>query len=93
MDGTAKSTKLKRLNQLRNRYTVPQDNEFDLAITPIVILAPGDERTPWSATSGAEVTGFVLGVKPGGEKHRFGCGEVYGVRPTRCTKSAKRESA
>src|SRR5258708_8017205 len=30
------------------------------------MLAPGDDKTRWSTTSGAEVTGFVMDVTPGG---------------------------
>jgi hypothetical protein len=66
MDGSAKTASLKKLNQLKNRYTVPQDNQIDHSITLSAMLAPGDDKTRWSSTSGAEVTGFVLDVKPGG---------------------------
>lgn len=41
-------------------------NQIDPAITLSAMLAPGDDKTRWSSTSGAEVTGFVLDVKPGG---------------------------
>ena len=66
MDGSAKTANLKKLNQLKNRYTVPQDNQIDHSITLTALLAPGDDKARWSTTSGAEVTGFVLDVKPGG---------------------------
>ena len=66
MDGSATTARLKALNQLKNRYAVPQDNQLDHSITLSAMLAPGDDKTRWSSTSGAEVTGFVLDVKPGG---------------------------
>jgi hypothetical protein len=66
LDGTAKTANLKKLNQMKNRYTVPQDNQLDHSITLSALLAPGDDKTRWNSTSGAEVTGFVLDVKPGG---------------------------
>lgn len=66
MDGTAKTANLKKLNELKNRYTPPQDNEINHSITLSAVLAPGDDRTRWSSSNGAEVTGYVLDVKPGG---------------------------
>ena len=66
MDGSAKTANLKKLNQMKNRYAVPQDNQLDHSITLSAMLAPGDDKTRWSSTSGAEVTGFILDVKPGG---------------------------
>ena len=66
MDGSAKTGNLKKLNQLKNRYGAPQDSQIDHSITLSAMLAPGDDKTRWSSTSGAEVTGFVLDVKPGG---------------------------
>src|SRR5260370_3912474 len=66
LDGSAKTANLKKLNQMKNRYAVPQDNQIDHSITLSAMLAPGDDKTRWSSTSGAEVTGFVLDVNPGG---------------------------
>jgi len=66
MDGSAKTANLKKLNQLKNRYTLPTDSQINPAITLSALLAPGDDKTRWNSTSGAEVTGFVLDVTPGG---------------------------
>src|SRR5260370_27805722 len=66
LDGSAKTANLKKLNQLKNRYTAPTNSEINPAITLSAMLAPGNDKTRWSSTSGAEVTGFVLDVKPGG---------------------------
>ena len=66
MHGSATTARLKALNQFKNRYTVPQDNQIDSSITLSAMLSPGDDKSRWSSTSGAEVTGFVLDMKPGG---------------------------
>jgi len=78
MDGSAKTANLKKLNQLKNRYAAPQPNEVDQSITLSTILVPGDDKTRWSPTSGAEVTGFVLDVKPGGGE-TCNCGKTDAV--------------
>jgi len=75
MEGTAKTANLKKLNQLKNRYTPPTDNEINKSITLSALLAPGDDRSRWSSTKGAEVTGFVLDVKPGGQE-TCNCGKA-----------------
>ena len=66
MKGSAKSASLRKLNQLKNRYTVPQANKINHSINLTAILAPGHDRTRWSSTSGAEITGYVFEAKPGG---------------------------
>lgn len=73
LDGSAATPNLKKLNQLKNRYTLPQSNQIDHSITLSTILAPGDDKTRWNSSSAAELTGFVLAVKPGG-KETCNCG-------------------
>lgn len=75
LDGSATTARLKQLNQLKNRYTAPRDNQIDHSITLSALLAPGDDKTRWTSTSGAEITGFVLEVKPGGEE-TCNCGKT-----------------
>ena len=75
MDGSATTARLKALNQFKNRYTVPQDNQIDSSITLSAMLSPGDDKSRWSSTSGAEVTGFVLDMKPGG-RETCNCGKT-----------------
>lgn len=65
MDGSAESASLKQPNQLKNRYTAPQANQIDHSITLDAMRSPGNDKTRWSSTSGAELTGFVLDVKTG----------------------------
>lgn len=66
MSGSGKSANLKALNQLKNRYNAPQDSQIEQSITLSAVLAPGDDKTRWNSSSGAEVMGYVLDVKPGG---------------------------
>ena len=66
MEGSATPARLKALNRLKNRYTAPQANEINHSISLSAILVPGNDTTRWSSTSGAEITGYVFDVKPGG---------------------------
>lgn len=75
LDGTATTARLKALNQLKNRYTVPTDAQINHSITLSALLAPGDDKTRWNSSSGAEITGFVLDVKPGGPE-TCNCGKT-----------------
>ncbi len=75
MDGTATSTNLKKLNQQKNRYTAPQANQINHSITLTAMLAPGDDKTRWNSTSGAEITAYVFDIKPGG-KETCNCGKT-----------------
>src|SRR5258708_25641439 len=75
LDGNSKIANIKKLNQHKNRYTVPKDDQIDHSITLSALLAPGDDKTRWTSTSGAEITGFVLDVKPGGQE-TCNCGKT-----------------
>ena len=50
MDGSATTARLKALNQLKDRYTVPHDNQIDSSITLSAMLIPGDDKSRWSST-------------------------------------------
>jgi hypothetical protein len=75
LEGTAKSASLQALNRNKNRYTVPQASEINSSITVSAMLAPGNDRTRWKPTSGAEITGYVLDLKPGGPE-TCNCGKT-----------------
>jgi len=60
MDGTAKGASLKKLNQLKNRYTAPSASKLNHSITLAALLAPGNDTKRWSSASAAEVTGYVI---------------------------------
>lgn len=66
LSGNAKSANLTKLNQLKNRYTLPSARKINHSITLSALLEPGDDRSKWSSGSSAEVVGYVLDVKPGG---------------------------
>ncbi len=74
MDGTAKGASLKKLNQLKNRYTAPSASKLNHSITLAALLAPGNDTKRWSSTSAAEVTGYIIEVKPGGPE-TVNCGK------------------
>jgi len=78
LDGNAKTANLKKLNELKNRYAPPQNNQIDHSITLRALLARGIDTTRWNSTSGAEITGFVLDVKPGGGE-TCNCGKTDAV--------------
>lgn len=75
MDGTATTANLKKLNQLKNRYVVPQDSDINPSLTLSAMLAPGDDKARWSSNSAAELTGLVLDTKPGGSE-TCNCGKT-----------------
>lgn len=66
MAGNAKSDRAKRLNEGKNRYTIPQPDDIDTTITLEKILEPGDDETRFSNSQAAELTGYVYAVKRGG---------------------------
>lgn len=78
MNGSATTPNLQSLNRLKNRYTVPQASDIDAAVTLQAMLAPGNDRNRWNSTHAAEITGFVLDVKPGGGE-TCNCGKTDAV--------------
>jgi hypothetical protein len=68
LQGDAKTPALQRLNQLKNRFNPPGQNQFNPSITLTAMLAPGDDTHRWSPAMAAEITGFVVDVKPGGSE-------------------------
>ena len=66
LEGTAKGSGAKALDRLKNRYGPPTDDDIDDSVTLAAVLAPGEDEDRFDATKGAEITGFVINVKPGG---------------------------
>lgn len=64
--GDAKSGRVKSLNLLKNRETIPTWGDYDTHVTLRAILAPGQDAQRWSNHEGATITGYVIDVKPGG---------------------------
>jgi hypothetical protein len=64
--GDAQTQPLENLNRLKNRYTPPTASEMNPQVTLDAILAPGNDLNRWNESLGAEITGYVVAVKPGG---------------------------
>lgn len=62
--GTAKGDCATALNVLKNRDTAP--TKVDPAITLRAMLTSGDDVDRWAPEQGAEITGYVADVSPGG---------------------------
>lgn len=65
-EGSATRADLKELNKLKNRQGVPAAGSIDTAITLKKILQPGNDKSRWSTSKAARITGYVYDVKPGG---------------------------
>jgi hypothetical protein len=66
VEGKTARPGLMALNRLKNRTTAPLKSQLNPAISLSSILAPGDDSTRWQVTQGAIISGYVVGVKPGG---------------------------
>lgn len=64
MEGNAKPDRVKQLNLLKNRYTAPTD--INPKINLAAIERDGNDENRFSVHDGAEITGYVYDVKPGG---------------------------
>jgi hypothetical protein len=67
-EGDAKTPALQRLNRLKNRSRAPGPSQFNRSITMTAMLAPGDDTDRWSSAMAAQITGFVVDVRPGGSE-------------------------
>jgi hypothetical protein len=66
MEGNAQSAGVRALNRFKNRYTAPNPDQINPAITLAAIVAPGNDIGRWKVKAGATITGYVMDVKPGG---------------------------
>ncbi len=66
MDGSARSKKVKDLNELKNRFNFPEAKDFDKNVTLKAMLLPGNDLKRWNYHKAAEITGYIYNVKPGG---------------------------
>lgn len=66
MEGTARSYKVKALNELKNRYNFPEQKDFDKNVSLKAMLEPGDDMHRWNQNKAGEIIGYVYNVKPGG---------------------------
>jgi hypothetical protein len=68
LDGDAKGEHDKASNRLKNRVDPPGNTEIDSDATLKEILKKGPDGDRWTETLGAEIVGYVIAVKPGGEE-------------------------
>jgi hypothetical protein len=68
LGGTAKGTRIKAANVLKNRTAVPTAKDYDPKYTLAAVLAPGNDNTPprWNEKKAGHWIGYVHNAKPGG---------------------------
>ena len=64
--GSALTSKMQQLNELKNRMNFPDSKDFDHSITMSALLRSGDDRDRWSVQQAAKMIAYVADVKPGG---------------------------
>jgi hypothetical protein len=68
LEGDAKREDVRELNTHKNRYDFPDSATIDHSITLQAMLAPGDDRNRFTTGKAAEITGYVIDVKVGGDE-------------------------
>lgn len=66
--GQTAETRLQTLNKDKNRYTIPSGSEINTNITVTSMLTHGDDTHRWNTSQAAQLEGYVLEVKPGGDE-------------------------
>jgi hypothetical protein len=66
LEGSARSRNVQRLNELKNRTAIVQENDIDRSITLAKMMEPGEDRDRWETDRAAEVIAYVVDVKVGG---------------------------
>ncbi len=64
--GDAKNPRVKALNLLKRRMTVPAPSDMDNQATLAAMVAPGDDTNRFDDQKGATIEGYVADVKVGG---------------------------
>jgi hypothetical protein len=64
--GDGRSSRVRALNRLKNRVSLPAARDIDSAASLGALLAPGDDRDRWSERRAAIVVGYVRDVEVGG---------------------------
>jgi hypothetical protein len=64
--GEGRTSRVRALNRLKNRVTVPVARDIDSVATLSALLAPGDDRDRWNERRAAIVVGYVRDVEVGG---------------------------
>ena len=68
LTGQTTLARLQVLNPEKNRWTGPLPSDINPAITVASMLTRGNDTGRWKITDAAEVTGYVLEVKAGGDE-------------------------
>jgi hypothetical protein len=64
--GSAKSVRVRELNELKNRTDIPAISDFDNNVSLEKLIKPGYDKNRWSTGSAGEITGYVKAVMKGG---------------------------
>ena len=65
---------IQALNRLKNRSTMPSDADIDPSVTLVRLIGDGtNDSGSFDTGRAAEITGFVLHVKPGGRSETTNC--------------------
>lgn len=66
LEGDASNPAVQELNRLKNRTIAPEPQQMDSRVSLAALIEPGDDRSRWNESRGAEITGYVWDVKVGG---------------------------
>jgi hypothetical protein len=73
-EGTATSDAGKALNRLKNRFTVPGEDDIDPEVSLAAMLAPGYDHNRFDSKKAATIQGYVVRVMEGGKAETCNCG-------------------
>jgi hypothetical protein len=89
LEGDAKSSAVKALNRLKNRYIPPRESDIDPDITLSKLLAPGADEGRFDQQKAARIAGYVVKVGVGGvttanfhSRHPLGRDTIIFMAPT-----------
>ena len=66
LEGDARSPRVQRLNELKNRAAIPSPRDIDSTVTMEALLAPGSDAGRFNTRRAATISGYVADVKVGG---------------------------
>src|SRR5207302_11382201 len=72
-EGTATSDDGKALNRLKDRFTIPTDDDIDPIVSVPAMLAPGQDKTRFDSKKAAPIQGYIIRVSFGGLSHGESC--------------------
>jgi hypothetical protein len=72
-EGTAKSDARQTLNRLKNRFSLPKDNDINPLVSLQAMLALGPDQDRFSPKQAATIKGFVIKVDFGGIEYGETC--------------------